>query len=110
MALRQEKLLIRETRLDGQHVGKEISVYRLFISFKDSFITGITNESGMLNVSRFLFYEVAPTLMSFGLLEKVKVSGAKYERIQTSKEGLKFFKIVLLEESKRKNDKKTPQS
>ncbi|MDF9556306.1 DUF4062 domain-containing protein [Bacillus tropicus] len=110
MALRHEKILIRETSLDGQHVGKEISAYRLFISFKDSFTTGVTNEYGMQNVSKFLFYEVAPTLMSFGLLEKVKISGAKYERIQTSKEGLKFLKLVLIEESKRKTDEKTPQS
>lgn len=79
-------------RVYGNHAGKEISIFHSFISFKDSFATGITNDFGMAVHSKFLFFTVAPKLMTYGLVEKVKVSGAKYEKIQTSKLGFEFLK------------------
>jgi hypothetical protein len=69
----------------------EITNYlSLFIVFRDTFSTAIENSSSTSDSLIYLYYNIAPTLMSFGLLEKVKVAGVKYERIQTSKEGLKF--------------------
>jgi len=42
----------------------------------------------------FLFFHVAPKLMIFNLVEKVKVSGVQWQRIHTSKDGLKFLALV----------------
>ncbi|MDR5045726.1 DUF4062 domain-containing protein [Bacillus thuringiensis] len=95
--LRKEKLLIGEDDLQGQYVYEELTIYRLFMSFKELFTTGITNRRGIRKVEHFLFFKVSPILMSFGLVERVKVAGVSYHRIQTSKAGLKFFKLVLLE-------------
>ncbi|HGA1022775.1 TPA: DUF4062 domain-containing protein [Bacillus cereus] len=78
------------------------SYLSLFLSVRDILSTGIENKMGALDSILYIYYNVAPTLMSFGLLEKVKVTGAKYERIQTSKEGLKFLAYFDIETSKSK--------
>lgn len=55
------------------------------------FSIGVENRYGMKDPDRFLFFDFAPYLLNFGLLEKIKVTGAKYQRIQTSKNGMKFL-------------------
>lgn len=77
----------------------------LFIFLRDILSTGIENSSATPDSTRYVYYNVAPVLMSFGLLEKVKVAGVKYERIQTSKEGLKFLGYFDIEKSKSQNEK-----
>ncbi|MEH7456352.1 DUF4062 domain-containing protein [Bacillus sp. JJ1127] len=101
-ALKQEEILIREKDLNGKHAGENMKIYDLFLTFKNSFATGIHNVSDgkESNIRKFLFYTVSPFLMSFGLVEKVKFSGQGHEMIQTSKEGFKFMKLVLLEKNK----------
>ncbi|HYE08591.1 MAG TPA: DUF4062 domain-containing protein, partial [Patescibacteria group bacterium] len=63
----------------------------LFLQTKSSYAIGITNEYGMSDINKFLYFELAPELMVYGLVEKVKVTGARYERIQTTKLGNKFL-------------------
>ncbi|KOO47744.1 DUF4062 domain-containing protein [Viridibacillus arvi] len=77
-----------------------INYLELFIDFQNAFATGVENKVGSSNAEIYLYYHVAPILMSFGLLEKIKVAGAKYERIQASKDGLKFLAFVDLDTSK----------
>lgn len=72
----------------------EIDIFFLFITFKDNFATGVTNAYGSSDLESFLYFQLAPELMTFDLLEKVKVAGVKYEKIQTSKNGFKFLKLV----------------
>ncbi len=91
--LRSIKVVIPNDPLYAEHAGKEINIFNSFLTFKDSFATGVTNEYGMSVHAKFLFFTIAPKLMTFGLLEKVKVSGAKYEQIQTSKQGFEFLKM-----------------
>ncbi|MED3350091.1 DUF4062 domain-containing protein [Bacillus thuringiensis] len=80
--------------------GKSFSVYELFTLTSNFFASGITNQAGNDEVEIFLYQKVAPILMQFSLVEKVKLAGVKYQRIQTSKVGLKFLRLVTLEKSK----------
>jgi hypothetical protein len=45
--------------------------YVLFMNTFDNFSTGIEDRMGMSAYARFLFYNLAPTLLSYGLLERV---------------------------------------
>ncbi|PGY17205.1 DUF4062 domain-containing protein [Bacillus cereus] len=80
--------------------GKEFSAYDLFIGTSSSFASGITNQSGNHESELFLYQRLAPILMQFNLVEKEKLAGVRYQRIQTSKAGLKFLRLVTLENSK----------
>lgn len=70
---------------------REFSVLKLFLMSRNDFATSVENSVNSLDMGIFLFYKVSPLLMQYGLLEKVKVAGVKYEKIQTSKEGFKFL-------------------
>ncbi|QCC42620.1 hypothetical protein C3Y97_23255 [Bacillus sp. DU-106] len=80
--------------------GKKFSVYELFTLTSNFFASGITNKAGNDEVEIFLYHRVAPILMQFSLVEKIKLAGVEYQRIQTSKVGLKFLRLVTLEKSK----------
>ncbi|MDA1528499.1 DUF4062 domain-containing protein [Bacillus cereus group sp. TH260-2LC] len=98
-----ERQLLRpeEYGVPGDNLkGQEFTVYELFIGTNNSFASGLTNQKGNAKDELFLYHHVAPILMQFGLVEKVKVAGAEYQRVQTSKVGLKFLKLVTLENSK----------
>ncbi|OQR56245.1 DUF4062 domain-containing protein [Bacillus sp. CDB3] len=98
--LEQQMLRPDEYGIPGEHFkGKEFTVYELFIGTSTSFASGVTNQNGNDKSELFLYYRVAPVLMQFGLVEKVKVAGVTYQRVQTSKAGLKFLKLVTLKES-----------
>ncbi|MED4676791.1 DUF4062 domain-containing protein [Bacillus nitratireducens] len=74
----------------------------IFLLLRDTFTTGITNSTATSDEVVYVYHNVAPTLMSFGLLEKVKVTGVRYEKIQTSKEGLKFLAYFDMEINNKK--------
>jgi hypothetical protein len=101
-----EALMLKEITLPaaifGYEEDKENNYLSLLIQYRNSFTTGIENSSSTSEVSIFLYYRVAPTLMSFGLLEKAKVAGVMYERIHTSKEGLKFLAYLDIDRSAKK--------
>ncbi|QFT88091.1 hypothetical protein FIU87_05520 [Bacillus sp. THAF10] len=87
---------------DDEYDGKKISLFLLFIVFQDDFTIGITNNaSSMSKVENFLFYYVAPILITYGLLEKIKLAN-RIQRVQTSKAGLKFLKVSNNNEFKQK--------
>ncbi|WP_025721412.1 DUF4062 domain-containing protein [Paenibacillus sp. 1-18] len=70
----------------------EISLLDFFTVESDTLSIGVTNSATLSkDFEIFIFYHVAPKLMQFGLMEKVKVAGVQYERIQTTKDGLKFL-------------------
>lgn len=84
---------------------RERSLHNLFINTQDSFAIGVTNNLGMSDYEKLLFFQLAPKLMSFGLVEKVKLSGTTAQRIQTSKDGLKYLKFAELEKAMKSDDK-----
>ncbi|QNR65487.1 DUF4062 domain-containing protein [Paenibacillus peoriae] len=69
----------------------EVSLLRFFIVQSDRLSVGVTNSVQSKDLDIFTYYNVAPKLMQFGLMEKVKVAGVKYEKIQTTKEGFRFL-------------------
>lgn len=102
----KEVLIQKELTISAGKIGNDTELtanfLTLFILYRDNFTTGITNSMSSSDSDIFIYYNVSPTLMSFGLLEKVKVAGAKYERIQTSKDGSKFLAYFDLEKSKKR--------
>lgn len=63
----------------------------VFIQLNSLLCTGVTNSYGSSEIVRYIYHNVAPYFMSYGLCEKLKVSGVAWERIQLSKMGLRFF-------------------
>lgn len=98
-ALKHKKFIIPIGKI-GNDKELDTDYLTLFKNLKDHLSKGIENKIGTHDSKIYLYYQIAPTLMSFGLLEKVKIAGVKYERIQTSKEGLKFLGYLDIEKSK----------
>jgi cell division septum initiation protein DivIVA len=73
--------------------GKTFSVLQLYLLFQEDFAIGIDNQYGMSNLEKVLFFTIAPHLLTYGLVEKVKVV-KNIQRIQTSKDGLIFIRLA----------------
>ncbi|MCU3616593.1 DUF4062 domain-containing protein, partial [Enterobacter hormaechei subsp. oharae] len=56
----------------------ETNLLNIFVTCKDSFVNGITNDINMKDWENFLFYEVSPILKIHGLMENEKVTGVRY--------------------------------
>lgn len=69
----------------------EMDVFSVFWSMQNRFLNGITNQAGMNETDKFLFFKLAPKLQIHGLVVNEKVDGAKYRRIATSKSGDQFL-------------------
>ncbi|WP_419955960.1 DUF4062 domain-containing protein [Neobacillus niacini] len=104
--LESNEIELTENAFGKEVAGTNATYLELFIIFKDSFAIGIENSYGMDTEDNFLFFRFAPKLISLDLLEKVKVAGKPYQRIQTSKYGYKFLAIYEME--KIKNNLNTP--
>ncbi|WP_342480252.1 DUF4062 domain-containing protein [Paenibacillus sp. FSL L8-0340] len=86
--------------VSGNEDVTKVSLLKALVSYSNIFATGVTNANGATEKRIKLYYRVAPKLMYFGILEKVKVSGVQFEQIQTSKEGLKFLAKYQMEKVK----------
>ncbi|MFM9330749.1 DUF4062 domain-containing protein [Paenibacillus mesotrionivorans] len=75
-----------------------------FLKTKTYYATGVTNNNPMSNDAKYLYFKLAPLLMTYGLLEKVKVAGVRFEKIQTSKVGFEFLKMIELQRLKIKDE------
>lgn len=71
-----------------------VDALRLFIDNYNTFCVGIKNDSKMSDASKFLFYKICPYFISFGLLEKVKLTGTTAQRIQTTKLAYSFYALM----------------
>lgn len=94
--LSSQELIIPE---DKKNNVKEIKMNYLsfFDKYYSIFMTGICNRNGINYQTKYIYHHIAPYYMSFGLLEKVKVAGVVYERIQMSKSGMKFKALLEIE-------------
>lgn len=86
--------------------GKEVPILAFLKIYQDRFAIGVSNYYGMKPVDKLLFFDVAPHLLKFGLVEKVKMAKG-VQRFQTSKVGLKFLRLTNLKEMK---DEKSKQA
>jgi hypothetical protein len=91
-----QELIVPE---DKKNNVKEIKMNYLnfFDKYYSIFMTGICNRNGISYQTNYIYHHIAPYYMSFGLLEKVKVAGAMFERIQMSKIGMKFKALLEIE-------------
>lgn len=96
--LLNKKVIISKELIDEEE-DREMNYIEFIDIYKNTLITGITNKSGISKLQSFIYYKVLPYLITFNLLEKIKIAGVKYERIQTSKDGLKFFAKLELDDS-----------
>lgn len=83
--------------------GEKVSLLRLLLSYEKKISIGIANEYKMADQDNFFFFSVAPKLIAIGIMEKVKVAGKTYQRVQTSKDGYKFLSKYHLSRNKKKN-------
>ncbi|QJW48511.1 DUF4062 domain-containing protein [bacterium BFN5] len=89
--------------LAGGKKGVTNSAYSIFVSNSDAFAIGVISGTDKSPGEQFLFYKVAPVLLTFGLVEKGKVpSGAYFQRIHTSRLGYEFLKYCTLNSLKEK--------
>ena len=79
---------------DFSATGEEIvtDALRFFIVYFDTFVTGVTNKYDSNTVH--IFYNIAPYFVSFGLLEKAKITGTAAQRIHTTKLGESFYAML----------------
>lgn len=94
--LRSKKIIIPKSLTKGKEI--ETDVLSTFISFNERLATGVTNRYDVKEVEQFLYFNLAPSLMVFGLLEKLKLAGVVYEKIQISKSGFKFLQLYQKEQ------------
>lgn len=75
---------------------KEITIdaLNLYIIYHNIFITGISNEFSTPDSKLYVFYNIAPYFINFGLLEKIKLAGTTAQRIQTTKIGNSFYAML----------------
>ncbi len=84
----------------------ETNLLNIFVTCKDSFVNGITNDIDMKDWENFLFYEVSPILKIHGLMENEKVTGVRYRRYVATELGTKLLAYVEKEQIKKNKEKK----
>lgn len=88
-ALNAVDILIRAGRL-GAGKDSTMTLLRAFDFLENVLATGIKNTSNMSEDQRFVYFTVAPQLMTYGLVEAVKEPQG-LQRLRTSKDGHKFL-------------------
>lgn len=94
-----KKEFVLSSSLTKQKNAITINYMKFIEIYKDNLITGMTNQIGISDLESYIYYSILPFLISFGILEKVKVAGVKYEQIQATKEGKAFFAKMEIEKA-----------
>lgn len=92
---------------------QEMRILDLFVNNQSAFATGIENRFNMGDSANFLFYKVAPDLITFGLVEREKLPRS-IQRLHTSKLGRAFLiefrkRVTDAEETKADDSEKIPK-
>ena len=67
--------------------GHTASLLSLFLGQKETFITGVTNKSGISDFMSFLYFNVAPKLQIHGLVINEKVASVMWRRFAITQKG-----------------------
>jgi len=78
-----EKLL----KLTESYGNKSLSMLNVFLANRKKFINGVNNHYASNEAMKFLYFQAAPHLKLYGLLEDFKSPGAKHGILRTSKFG-----------------------
>lgn len=81
----------------------ENSLFDLFTSNKDSFITGVTNQVDSGEAASFMYHNLCPKLQIHGLVINEKVAGVRWRRFSATKRGNEF--LAHLEKQKLRSKK-----
>ena len=84
----------------------ETNCLNLMYVLRESFIKGITNEYGMTSFNKFVYFDLAPKLITYELVEYKKIAGVQYRRCEFTKLGLEFIANFQVEKQDKKNNKK----
>lgn len=94
----EEEIIIIPSELLDKDEDIKVTYLEAFESFSNRYAIGITNQYGMNNLTRFLYFDLAPKFISLGILDIKNVPGVQYRRIELSSKGKEFIKK--LEEEK----------
>lgn len=101
----KEMLLSKKMVIDEKYVKSgeslEFSYIEFILIYKNKLITGLENSTNTGDLEVHLYYKKLPFLVSLELMEKIKLAGVKYERIQASKNGHKFLAKLEIDSDKR---------
>lgn len=70
------------------------NLYKLFLTAKDYFITGITNQINQHNSVYFYYDNICPKLQIHDLVRNEKVSSVRYRRFSITEKGQKFLAYI----------------
>jgi len=90
--LQQDRVPVE--RLPGAGETKDIPLLNLFVGFADKLTVGVENFGGMSVTAQYVFFNVAPKLAVYGLVEKKSVNNRGVQRFQTSALGNRFLAKV----------------
>lgn len=79
---------------ESQKVPAKLNLLNIFYATKDILITGITNEIGMSDSNRLLYFNVCPKLQIHGLAINERIPGVVYRRFTLTKEGLNLLSYI----------------
>lgn len=89
-----------ELTKDGEEF--ENTLFDLFTSNKDSFITGVTNQIDSGEVASFMYHNLCPKLQIHGLVINEKVVGVRWRRFSVTKRGNEFLAYLEKQKLRRK--------
>ena len=90
----------------GADADVETTLLNVFVTCKDSFVNGITNDISMETWDNYLFYVISPMLKIHGLMENEKVTGVRYRRYVATALGTKVLAYVEKTDIKKAKEKK----
>lgn len=76
---------------------------QFWIVYYSSFVTGVSNQYNSQDEEVYVFYNIAPFYVSFGLLDKTKIARTTSQMLQTTKVGDSFYAMLEFEGMTRKN-------
>lgn len=76
---------------------KNSNIWDLFLKFQDKFVEGVQDEYGNY-LEMFLYQEVAPKLILFGVVQRADHAGSMYHRVRATQEGKNLLRYILLKE------------
>lgn len=71
-----------------------VNALTFFITYFDALVSGIDNMQKSSDYEVHIFFHITPFYISFGLLEKIKLSGTTAQRVQITKIGASFYAML----------------
>ncbi|HKL43370.1 MAG TPA: DUF4062 domain-containing protein [Clostridia bacterium] len=95
-ALKKEKVDIPET-LDEINKDK-IDIFTLLLKYRSNFGKGLFNASNVDELEKFLYYNVAPILVTYGLVKNKGVYGKRFSKFVLTESGVNIIRDNILKD------------